>query len=98
MHCTILLEVLNGLSLKDCKSLENLPHEINLNSLKFLILSGCSKLKKFPKIGRNMTSMLELSLDRTAIEELPSSIKHLTSLTLLNLQDCKNLSSFPSVI
>ena len=86
------------LNLKDCKCLENLPHEINLKSLKVLILSRCSKLKKFPKIGRNMTSMLELYLDRTAVEELPSSIKHLTSLTLLNLQDCKNLSSFPSVI
>uniref|UniRef100_A0A7N2LDE7 Uncharacterized protein n=1 Tax=Quercus lobata TaxID=97700 RepID=A0A7N2LDE7_QUELO len=45
-----------------------------------------------------MTSMLELYLDRTAIEGLPSSIKHLTNLTLLNLQDCENLSSFPSVI
>ena len=73
------------LNLKDCKCLEKLPHEINLKSLKILILSGCSKLKKFPKIGRNMTSMLELYLDRTAVEELPSSIKHLTGLTLLNL-------------
>ena len=86
------------LNLKDCKCLENLPHEINLKSLKVLIPSGCSKLKKFPKIGRNMKSMLELYLDRTAVEELPSSIKHLTGLTLLNLQDCTNLSSFPSVI
>ena len=45
-----------------------------------------------------MTSLLELYLDGTAIEELPSSIKHLTCLVLLNLQDCKNLLSFPSII
>ena len=45
-----------------------------------------------------MTSLLDLYLDGTAIEELPSSIKHLTGLALLSLQYCKNLWSFPSVI
>ena len=105
--CTILHELhpsvgglkqLIQLNLGDCKCLENLPHELNLESLKILILSGCSKLKKFPEIGSNMTSLLDLYLDGTALEELPSSIKHLTGLTLLSLQDCKNLWSFPSVI
>nr|POE79191.1 disease resistance-like protein csa1 [Quercus suber] len=45
-----------------------------------------------------MTSLSKLYLDGTDIEELPSSIKRLTGLTLLNLQECKNLLSFPSVI
>ncbi|XP_050282604.1 uncharacterized protein LOC126723302 isoform X6 [Quercus robur] len=86
------------LNLKYCKCLENLPSELNLESLKTLILSGCSRFKKFPRIGRNMRSLLKLYLDGTAIEELPPTIGRLTGLTLLNLQDCKNLKSFPSDI
>ena len=86
------------LNLKDCKRLKNLPRELNLESLKILILSGCSRFKKFPGIGRKMTSLLELYLDGTAIEELPPTIRRLTGLTLLNLQDCKNIKSFPSDI
>ena len=35
--------------------------------------------------------LVKAYLDRTAIEELPPSIKRVTGLTLLNLQDCKNL-------
>jgi Leucine-rich repeat (LRR) protein len=105
--CTRLYEVhpsvgvlkrLTLLNLKDCKYLNSLPPEINLESLEIFNLSGCSRLKRFPEIGLNMTRLLELYLDRTAIEELPLSIEHLSGLALLNLQDCKNLSSFPSVI
>ena len=45
-----------------------------------------------------MTHLSKLYLDRTAIKELPSSIIHLAGLTILNLKDCKYLSSFPSAI
>ena len=45
-----------------------------------------------------MTILSELYLDGTAVEELPSSLERLTGLTVLSLQGCKNLSSFPSVI
>ncbi|KAF5444602.1 hypothetical protein F2P56_033722 [Juglans regia] len=83
------------LNLKDCKCLRSLPHEINLESLNLLILSGCSSFSKFPEIGQNLS---ELYLDGTAIEELPLSIQHLTRLTLLNLGECKKLSVFPSDI
>uniref|UniRef100_A0A2N9HQ95 Uncharacterized protein n=1 Tax=Fagus sylvatica TaxID=28930 RepID=A0A2N9HQ95_FAGSY len=91
------LKRLTLLNLKECKRLNCLPPEINLESLEIFILSGCSKLKKFSEIGTNMTRLSELYLDGTAVEEMPLSIKHLTSLTLLSLQDCKNLSSFPGV-
>uniref|UniRef100_A0A2N9HBW6 ADP-ribosyl cyclase/cyclic ADP-ribose hydrolase n=1 Tax=Fagus sylvatica TaxID=28930 RepID=A0A2N9HBW6_FAGSY len=91
------LKRLTLLNLKECKRLNCLPPEINLESLENFILSGCSKLKKFSEIGTNMTRLSELYLDGTAVEEMPLSIKHLTSLTLLSLQDCKNLSSFPGV-
>ena len=38
------LKNLTLLNLKDCERLKNLPHEIKLESLKVLILSGCSRL------------------------------------------------------
>ncbi|XP_050290597.1 TMV resistance protein N-like [Quercus robur] len=91
------LNKLTLLNLKDCRSLTGLPCEMNLKSLEIFILSGCSSLKKVSEIGINMTSLLELYLDGTAVEELPSSLEHLTGLTVLSLQGCKNLSSFPSV-
>ena len=91
------LNKLTLLNLKDCRSLTSLPCEINLKSLEIFILSGCSNLKKFSEIGTNMTSLSEMYLDGTAVEELPSSVERLTGLTVLSLQGCKNLSSFPSV-
>ncbi|KAF3957222.1 hypothetical protein CMV_017747 [Castanea mollissima] len=92
------LNKLTLLNLKDCRSLTGLPCEINLKSLEIFILSGCSSLKKFSEIGTNMTSLSELYLDGTAVEELPSSLEHLTGLTVLSLQGCKNLSSFPNSV
>ena len=91
------LNKLTLLNLKDCRSLTGLPCEINLKSLKIFILSGCSSLKKFSEIGTNMTSLSELYLDGMAVEELPSSLERLTGMTVLSLQGCKNLSSFPRV-
>ncbi|XP_050254791.1 disease resistance-like protein DSC1 [Quercus robur] len=90
------LKKLTLLNLKDCRSLAGLPCEINLKSLEIFILSGCSSLKKFSEIGKKMTRLSELYLDGTAVEELPSSLKRLTGLTVLTLQGCKNLSSFPN--
>ncbi|KAM1647540.1 hypothetical protein ACFX2K_009053 [Malus domestica] len=45
-----------------------------------------------------MKQLRELHLDGTAIEVLPTSIKHLTGLTVLNLKDCKNLLCLPDII
>ncbi|KAH9725851.1 ADP-ribosyl cyclase/cyclic ADP-ribose hydrolase [Citrus sinensis] len=54
------------------------------------------KLKKFPEIVGSMECLVELFLDGTAIEELPSSIQLLTGLILLNLENCTNLVGLPS--
>ncbi|XP_028964882.2 TMV resistance protein N-like isoform X2 [Malus domestica] len=84
------------LNLKDCRSLKRLPKCFEMESLQILILSGCSKINKVPEFVRPMENLLELYLDKTAVEELPSSIECLTGLTLLNLRDCRNLSSLAS--
>ncbi|XWS10476.1 hypothetical protein CRYUN_Cryun39dG0082900 [Craigia yunnanensis] len=88
LHSSI--EYLSGLkllNLSGCKSLRSLPTKIiGMASLETLILSGCSNLKRFPEIEAKMECLLELYLDGTDIEELPSSIGHLSGLKLLNLQ------------
>ncbi|XP_034674890.1 disease resistance protein RPV1-like [Vitis riparia] len=86
------------LNLKNCKKLSNFPSIIDMEALEILNLSGCSELKKFPDIQGNMEHLLELYLASTAIEELPSSIEHLTGLVLLDLKRCKNLKSLPTSV
>ncbi|ONH89631.1 hypothetical protein PRUPE_8G005600 [Prunus persica] len=105
--CTRLVEVhpsigdlkkLILLNMRNCKCVESLPPFKSLESLESFALSSCSRLKKFPEIEGNMKFLLEVYLDETAIKELPTSIQHFTSLTSLNLRDCKNLLSLPSTI
>ncbi|KAH9782099.1 ADP-ribosyl cyclase/cyclic ADP-ribose hydrolase [Citrus sinensis] len=70
------------LNLKGCTSLTTLPGKIFMESLKTLVLSGCSKLKKFPDIVGGMECLQELRLDGTDIKELPLSIELLSKLVL----------------
>ena len=84
------------LNLKGCKNLRSLPGKFEMESLKILILSECSNLKRIPEFGENMERVLELYLDGTAITKLPTSIGNLTGLSSLNVRDCKNLMSLPS--
>ncbi|KAM5547208.1 disease resistance protein RPP2B-like [Rosa sericea] len=86
------------LNLKDCKSLESLPGKIESQSLETFILSGCSKVKKIPEFVENMKYLSTLCLEKTAINELPSSIEYLSGLASLDLSNCINLVSLPSTI
>jgi len=92
------LSGLTTLDLKGCRSLTSLPCNISLDSLEVLILSGCSKLKKFPEIVGNMKRLKDLELRWSAIKELPLSIGRLSSLTILDLGCCKSLLTLPSVV
>ncbi|RVW59077.1 putative disease resistance protein [Vitis vinifera] len=74
------------------------PSSGKLESLQILILSGCSKLEKFPEIRGYMEHLSELYLDGTAIKELPSSIEYASGLVLLDLKNCKKFRSFPTCI
>ncbi|XVF70273.1 hypothetical protein PTKIN_Ptkin11bG0148000 [Pterospermum kingtungense] len=90
------LRRLKLLNLSNCKKLRSLPTKIGMGCLQKLILQGCSNLKRFPEIDGEMQCLVELYLDSTGIEELPSSIGHLSNLVLLSLKDCKNLVSLSS--
>lgn len=97
IHPSLMLHKnLISLNLKDCTNLTILRNKIATIRLRKLVLSGCSKLKKFPEIVGSMECLVELFLDGTAIEELPSSIQLLTGLILLNLENCTNLVGLPS--
>nr|POF01857.1 disease resistance-like protein csa1 [Quercus suber] len=91
------LKWLIRLDLSSCKWLESLPPKVNMECLEIFILSGCSRLKKYPEVEGNMSSLSELYLNETAMKDLPSSMEHLTGLIKLDLRDCKNLSSLPNV-
>ena len=90
---------LTSLNLSDCKNLLSLPDTIcNMKYLKALTLSGCSTLDILPKNLGNLTGLKELDVNKTIIRELPSSFKHLSNLTSLDLSDCKELLSIPNAI
>ncbi|KAK9993252.1 hypothetical protein SO802_022955 [Lithocarpus litseifolius] len=91
-----MLKKLTVLNLKGCKNLKSLPRKFEMESLKILILSECSKIKTIPEFGENMGHVTELHFDGTAITKLPTSIGNLSGLASLNVRDCKNLISLPS--
>ena len=85
---------LSSLSLAYCDDLVCLPSAICcLKSLESLDLSCCLKIDKFPKNLGNVKGLKVPKLSAMAIKKLPSSIEHLTSLTLLTFNKCKNLVS-----
>ena len=87
------------LTLADCEKLVYLPSTISsLKSLESLELSGCSKFEYLPENLGSVVGLKELNLSGTFIKDLPSSIEHLTNLTLLTLRDCKNLVCLPNTI
>nr|POE93807.1 putative disease resistance protein [Quercus suber] len=90
---------LTKLTLSNCKNLVCLPNAIwSLKLGNSLDLSGCSKFDNLPENLGNVEGLEKLDLSGTAIKELPSSIEHLTNLTLLTLKDCKNLMHLPNNI
>ncbi|KAJ9554661.1 hypothetical protein OSB04_018706 [Centaurea solstitialis] len=102
-YCTSLKEIhpsigyherLISLDMANCTSLELFPPIFRMKKLKSLLLTGCSKLCKFPEIQTNMDNLVELHLRRSGIEVVPSSIgKFCTNLTSLDLSDCEHLES-----
>lgn len=93
------LSHLKMFDLTDCRDLESLPTSIcKLKSLQSLYLSGCSNFKTFPEILEPMERLVELELDRTAIQKLHSSIENLVALETLHLEMCEDLEDLPDSI
>ncbi|KAG7567538.1 NB-ARC [Arabidopsis thaliana x Arabidopsis arenosa] len=82
------------LNLRGCIRLWSLP-EMNLISLKTLILSDCSNLEEFQLISESVEF---LHLDGTAIKGLPQAIQKLQRLVVLNLKNCKLLACLPNCL
>ena len=84
-----LLKRLVFLDLRRCKKLRNLPSSIsNLESLEFFHLSNCLEFNNWPGQLGNMIIKKKLDVDRTAIEQLPSSLGLLRNLRVLSLSGC----------
>ncbi|CAN6580385.1 unnamed protein product [Malus baccata var. baccata] len=100
LHSSIeFLPALEILELHDCKRLSSIPKSIcKLKYLVVLNLSGCFKLENFPEISEPMENLICLNLSETAIQELHSLIEFLPALEVLELHDCKRLSSIPKSI
>lgn len=82
------------LNLRGCSSLVSLA-EMNMESLKTLILSDCSNLEEFQVISEQLEA---LYLDGTSLKSLPPSIIKLEKLVLLNLKDCTKLATVPDCL
>ncbi|TXG47014.1 hypothetical protein EZV62_026308 [Acer yangbiense] len=94
---------LHSLQLKGCKSLSSLPSNIHLSEepsfSKSVVLHSsredsafnlryCCSLTKFPDISGNIKS---LDLNRSGVEEVPSTIESLSKLERLNMVECESL-------
>ncbi|BFG40925.1 hypothetical protein CerSpe_271990 [Prunus speciosa] len=92
------LKWLTYLFLHGCESVKSLPRELEMDSLKYFGVEGCSKLKKIPEFSGQMENLSMLILRGTPIEKLPSSIGRLVGLTFLDVSNCENLLGLPSEI
>ena len=68
------LKSLTYLNLGGCEQLRSFPSSMKFESLEVLYLNCCPNLKKFPEIHGNMECLKELYLNKSEIQELPSSI------------------------
>ncbi|KAI5312906.1 hypothetical protein L3X38_042080 [Prunus dulcis] len=90
---------LQVLDFQVCKNLVEIHSSIaDLKCLKGLYLGLSSKLKKIPEFSGQMKNVLSLSLSKTSVEKLSSSIGCLVGLTSLFLRNCNNLAGLPNEI
>lgn len=106
-HCKSLIKVHDSVGYLDklvtlnflfCSNLKTLPSHFKLKSLHTLLLTGCSKVRKFPEIVEKMEHLEEILLQGTAIKELPQSIECVVGLKVLLLDSCQKLEHLPSSI
>ncbi|KAF3579404.1 hypothetical protein DY000_02034413 [Brassica cretica] len=90
------LSKLMELRLSYCKRLKNLPDTIGcLDSLVHLTLANSPNVTVFPVLGNRVKI---LSLNGTAIEQVPSSIGEKMNLSCLDMSECKRLQNLPHTL
>ncbi|XP_016901532.1 disease resistance protein RPV1-like [Cucumis melo] len=78
---------------------EQFPSPLKLKSLKRFSTYHCTIVRGYPQFSKEMESSLEhLWFYRSSITELSSTIRYLTSLKILSITDCKELTTLPSTI
>ena len=92
------LDKLESWDLWGCNELQTLPSCIVMKSLKYLRLSNCERVKRFPDIPQELENLKYLSLGQTAIRELPPSIENLTGLERLEIGSSFYSYQLPSSI
>ncbi|KAL1225400.1 Disease resistance protein RML1B [Cardamine amara subsp. amara] len=103
-HCTSLVEVpssfsnlrkLTNLMMSYCTKLEVVPPNMNLPSLEWINMDGCSRLSSFPYLSTNIKTLL---LSKTVVEELsPLTMfwSHLEYFKISNNLKLKTLTHVP---
>ncbi|KAH9648939.1 ADP-ribosyl cyclase/cyclic ADP-ribose hydrolase [Citrus sinensis] len=102
------LKSLRYLFLSGCLKLEKLPEEIgNLESLEIMSARETANLEELSLVDCGITELPEslgqspslkhLNLAENNFEKIPSSIKQLSKLLILTLQNCKRLQSLPEL-
>ncbi|KAD4585092.1 hypothetical protein E3N88_22693 [Mikania micrantha] len=90
---------LQYVSVSYCRKLRMFPTITHMKNLKNLSIEICPKILEFPKIHANMESLVELAIDCTGIEVLPSSIRErCTNLISLKLWRWTRIIEIPSSI
>lgn len=88
------LGMLDFLDLQACRNLEPLPANYALESLSYLNISYCPKLKDFPEISSDIEY---LNVSFTTIPEVSPSLDLWDFLHTLDLTGCENVTEFPLV-
>ncbi|CAH8383563.1 unnamed protein product [Eruca vesicaria subsp. sativa] len=79
---------LDILNITECINLKTLPTGINLQYLRDLDFTGCSRLRTFPDMS---SSIIQLYVAQTGIVEVPFWINKFSKLKYLNMKSCSNL-------
>ncbi|XP_061375827.1 disease resistance protein RPV1-like [Gastrolobium bilobum] len=88
------LHKLEKLDARFCSSLIRLTSDAHLTSLNYLRLEYCDNLREFSVTSVNM---IELNLQYTRLDALPTSFGHQSKLEILDLAGCR-IESLPSSI
>ncbi|KAL9310560.1 putative TIR domain, P-loop containing nucleoside triphosphate hydrolase [Arabidopsis thaliana] len=82
------LHKLEWLEMNNCINLQVIPAHMNLASLETVNTRGCSRLRNIPVMSTNIT---QLYVSRTAVEEMPPSIRFCSRLERLSVSSSGKL-------